>query len=546
MNKEELYYLVLSKLRLPLICLTGMYFVSALGFILIPGITDTGETYHMSIFNAIYVTAYTTTTVGFGEIPYPWTEYQRLWGSFVTVFGVSLWIFSIGQIIVLMQNKHIQYKFNMIRFKRELNLMKSDFYIVCGYGNTGKKLVELMGKHGKKLVVVEKDEDTLESINFSNFHNNILYLCSDLTNLEQLKHAGIESPFCKAIILTTNDDNANTQIALSTKILNKNTKVISRVSSAESYRNMKSFGIEHIVSPTKLFINMIENKLNDPCFQNIENILTGETLTQNHLEISRDQWLVVGYNRYGVSVMKKAKNMGIVCNIVGENISDEKASENSHYVKGKGLDDIDLTQGDIKNAHLLIITNDDDFHNLSTILTARNLNPSIKIICIVNQSENIELFETVNVQLIFQPYENIIRVIFSNLSEPLLSKYLKLVKFSTLENKQKVASKLKRIDRLNGVVFSMTINKEVTPAIYHYLNKGHHVCIQDLITDSECIEPLMKRSECDVHAPLSWSDPIELNTTLLFYSSEEQKRAIEWALCNHVVLSNRMRGLSCK
>ena len=43
----------------------------------------------MSIFHAFYVMSYTATTIGFGEVPHPFNDAQRLWVTFAIYLSSS-------------------------------------------------------------------------------------------------------------------------------------------------------------------------------------------------------------------------------------------------------------------------------------------------------------------------------------------------------------------------------------------------------------------------------------------------------------------------
>src|SRR3954471_4927665 len=72
-------FLVLRRMRAPLITLILIFAVSVLGLSLITGVDDAGQPYRLSIFESFYVVSYTATTSGCGVLPYPFTDAQRLW-----------------------------------------------------------------------------------------------------------------------------------------------------------------------------------------------------------------------------------------------------------------------------------------------------------------------------------------------------------------------------------------------------------------------------------------------------------------------------------
>jgi voltage-gated potassium channel len=87
---SETIFLILRRMRAPLIVLVAIFSVSVLGLTLIPGQDAEGRPWDMGFFDAIYVMSYTATTIGFGEIPYPFTYNQRMWltiSIYLTVVG---------------------------------------------------------------------------------------------------------------------------------------------------------------------------------------------------------------------------------------------------------------------------------------------------------------------------------------------------------------------------------------------------------------------------------------------------------------------------
>ena len=63
-------FLILRRMRAPLIFLILSYAISLLGMTLIPGVDAEGlPAPPMDFFHAFYVVSYTATTIGFGEVP---------------------------------------------------------------------------------------------------------------------------------------------------------------------------------------------------------------------------------------------------------------------------------------------------------------------------------------------------------------------------------------------------------------------------------------------------------------------------------------------
>jgi hypothetical protein len=70
--------LALRRLRAPLVALIVIYALAILGLVLIPGQDAAGNPTRVGFFHALYFVSYTATTIGFGELPFTFTDAQRL------------------------------------------------------------------------------------------------------------------------------------------------------------------------------------------------------------------------------------------------------------------------------------------------------------------------------------------------------------------------------------------------------------------------------------------------------------------------------------
>ena len=80
---SDILVLILRRLRAPLITLIAVYAISIFGLVLMPGTDPAGQPWRLSVFDAFYVMSYTATTIGFGEVPHPFSYAQRLWMTVV-------------------------------------------------------------------------------------------------------------------------------------------------------------------------------------------------------------------------------------------------------------------------------------------------------------------------------------------------------------------------------------------------------------------------------------------------------------------------------
>ena len=98
-------FLVLRRMRSPLITVIVIFAISTLGLTLIPGQDADGNPHRVSFLHAFYVVSYTATTIGFGELPDPFTEAQRLWVTIIIYLSVFGWAYTIGSLLTLLQDR---------------------------------------------------------------------------------------------------------------------------------------------------------------------------------------------------------------------------------------------------------------------------------------------------------------------------------------------------------------------------------------------------------------------------------------------------------
>ena len=72
--------------------------------------------------------------------------------------------------------------------------MLDRFYLVCGYGNTGSELVEMLTERGQRAVAVEINPDRVSLLKMQNLREYVPVLCGDASRPKHLLEAGINHP----------------------------------------------------------------------------------------------------------------------------------------------------------------------------------------------------------------------------------------------------------------------------------------------------------------------------------------------------------------
>src|SRR5690606_37853131 len=97
------------------------------------------------------------TTIGFGEIPHSFSDQQRLWVIVSIYLSVVGWAYTLGSVFSLLSDRSLQQAIAMQRFVRAVRRLREPFYLVCGYGETGRLICSALDRMGLRSVVIEID-----------------------------------------------------------------------------------------------------------------------------------------------------------------------------------------------------------------------------------------------------------------------------------------------------------------------------------------------------------------------------------------------------
>ena len=191
-----------------------------------------------SLIDSFYMTIFTITTVGFGEI-HPLNDLGRLWTSFVIVFGVSGFLYMLSEIGAELVEFRV-YKEN--QKKRKIRKMKNH-YIICGYGRMGAVIARELHEKNYFFVVVEIDQDKVDKISALGYQS----ILGDATIEKTLEEAGIHK--AAGIVVCLNNDPDNLFVTLTARSLNHDAFLVSRCSQINNKPKLKQAGANKVVNP---------------------------------------------------------------------------------------------------------------------------------------------------------------------------------------------------------------------------------------------------------------------------------------------------------
>ena len=425
---NSVLHLLFRRLRIPLISLICIYAVSILGFVLIPGIDDHGKVWHMDFFHAFYFVSFMGTTIGFGEIPYAFTDAQRLWTVITLYATVFAWLYAIGALLSLLQDPGFRRATKHNSFLRRLRRLHEPYYLICGYGDTGSLLVEDLAWRGIRTVVVDIDQEAIDNLDIAGHLFEVPGLCADASDPDVLVTAGLTRANCLGVVALSHDDPVNLTIALSSKLLAPDTVIICRAEQQDTRDNMASFGTDHIINPYLSFADRLAMAIHSPSMNLLFDWMTStyDMPLSEPVSPPKGKWIVCGYGRFGKAVQKYLNFEGMETVIVEARPEATGAPPNT--VIGRGTEASTLRKAKIENAVGIVAGTDNGSNNLSIIMTAHDLKPDLFLVARQVHKRTNAIFTAAKADMIMHPGSIIARSVLALIVNPMLGDFLRLAR----------------------------------------------------------------------------------------------------------------------
>lgn len=242
-HKLRIKQLLLKELLIPLLAVMTILVIAFVGYMLIEG---------YSPLQSFYMMVITLATIGYGDVV-PVTDAGKVFTIFIIIAGFTVGVYSIGKITAFFVEGELSKLLKQRKMNKVLDNMK-DHYIVCGYGKTGKHVLDDLLKKGLQVVIIESNTDRNEKLR-EIYSDKFIHLDADATDDAVLLQAGIQR--AKILISVLSTDAENLFVTLSAKDLNRNIKVITRIAETNSTGKFKKAGADFIVSPIEIATDRI-------------------------------------------------------------------------------------------------------------------------------------------------------------------------------------------------------------------------------------------------------------------------------------------------
>ncbi len=547
-------FIVMRRMRAPLITLIVIFSVTVFGMSLIPATDPQGRPYHMSIFESLYFMSYTASTIGYGELPYPFNANQRMWATISIYLLVIGWAYAIGSLLTLLQDRSFRSALALQRFRRKVRRLREPFLLFAGYGQTGELLGKAFDAMGQQFVVIDAKSERIDSLDLVAYHADVPALAGDVRNPHHLAVAGLDNPYCSGVLALTSDDEVNLHVTMAASLLRPELPVIARVvSSAIEYR-MQAFGSPSLVNPFDRFGDHLRLALRAPASYQLLTWLEsgpGAERPKRARPPTKGRWVLAGYGRFGKELVADLRDEGLAVTI----IDPLSSPDDPDVIVGDASEPAVLKKADLASAVGFVAGTDNDTTNLSLVAVARRTNPGLFLAARQNMQASAPLFHAMEVDSLLVPTEVVAHEMYAQLSTPLLWRFIQEIPNQSEEWAIAV------LDRVTGAcgrrlqeLWKERLVPGEAPALRRQLLSGG-VPIGDILRDPDDrdrhldIVPLLVVRGSGADATNHLSPPrdfvVEADDELLLSGRSTDRRALEGtlyddAVCEYVLHDRHM------
>ena len=487
-------WLLLPRLKTPLIALIITYSVSILGLVFNSGQEPGGGVYYLSFLDAFFVVSYTATTIGFGEIPHPFTALQKMWMLFVMYSTVIAWLYAIGSVLSVISDPGFRRLRAYQRTVGRIQAHKQPFWIVCGYGGAGNQVIRFMDQSGIRSVMIESNQTRADTAKLSDMTYDLDVLVGDASEPQTLVDAGVQSALCRGVLALTDHNQTNLTIATNTRILAPRVLVHARSESDANTRNLRSFNTDVVIDPARVAARSLTQLIRKPRAFALYHELVDPDFNQIEILNVPDfgHWVVCAEDRLADNITEAFLRAEIPFCLVSPEVS--TIADSITWVQGLGTEANTLRQARITEAVGIIAGTSDDGDNLSILLTAQTENERLITVARRNKPTSEPVFRQGNFHYVLREGRIIAQEMYARITTPLLHQFIGQLEVMPEALVQGIIEKLNQ--RLGNqspdlAHFDISLDAEDAPGVLPFLNTASGPEVSDLLVDPGANHPNM-------------------------------------------------------
>jgi voltage-gated potassium channel len=234
----------------------------------------------------MYMTVISLTGVGYGEVlQVTGNVPAQIFTMVLITFGMGVIFYGISAMTALIVEGELSGILRRQKMQKSIQKMK-DHYIVCGGGETGRPLISELISNRESVVVIEREPVHVELVRDI---SDIPYILGDATDDENLKAAGIEN--AAGVVVCLPSDKDCLYVTMTARMLNKDLRIISRMTDPKHEAKLRIAGADGVVSPNAIgALRMASEMIRPTVVDFLDQMLrsSGGTLRFNQLFLSEN------------------------------------------------------------------------------------------------------------------------------------------------------------------------------------------------------------------------------------------------------------------
>jgi len=530
-------FLVLRRMRAPLIVLITTFAISVFGLTLISGTNADGTPWRMDVFDAFYFMSYTASTIGFGELPKPFNANQRMWVTICIYLTVIAWAYAIGTVLALLQDAGFRRALSAQRFARRVAHLRDPFLLVVGYGQAGELVVGALDDMNRRVVVLDPDQDRIDALDLASYRTDVPGYTGDARNPEELQRAGLDRSNCEGVVVVSGDDEANLAVVMTASLLHPHMPVIASARGQNIATRMAEFGTPNVIDPLNLFGDELMLAVIAPhTYQLVEWLIAApeSELPPQPPRPEVGRWIVCGYGRFGSHLTHDLRRHGVNVTVIDPIAV---TAEGVQVITGRGTDPNVLARADLADAVGFAAATGNDTTNLSLTVAARAANPQLYMVARQNKPSNAPLFEALDINALLVPARLIAHEVVARIGTPMLWRFVQAARRnSDAWSKEILQRLLATSPEQRPDLWAVSMDTTDAPALAAWLATGEAL-LGDLLRDPQDREQalgavvlILLRGDQEVVAP-GPDTVLQVGDRMLLAGQPFDRRALDTTLC---------------
>jgi voltage-gated potassium channel len=213
--------------------LACLYVAGVAGYVLIE---------RWTVFEALYMTVITLTSVGFGEV-HPLSTPGRAFTIVLLMVGMGTFIYGLSTITAFFVEGELGGYLRRKKVKRSIEGLEGHF-IACGTGDVGRYIISELHKTGRPLLVVDKDPERIAKLKE---RDELLFLQGEPTEEAVLLAAGVKK--ARGLVSALDNDKDNLFVVMTARGLNPALRIVTKSVDECCASIFGKAGADAVVSP---------------------------------------------------------------------------------------------------------------------------------------------------------------------------------------------------------------------------------------------------------------------------------------------------------